>query len=105
MAHPYGTVLNAERIGNGFSFIHHTTIGKKNGKRPVIGENVQLGCGVTILGDVRVGNNVVIGAESLVLHDIPDNCLVVGNPAKVIRKLKETEHIYLHESEARHQHA
>lgn len=101
MAHPYGTVLNAERIGTGFTFMHHTTLGKKNGHRPVIGNNVQVGCGATILGGVTIGDNVVIGAESLVLHDVPANCIVAGNPARIIRELKEEEHFYLHGSEAR----
>lgn len=95
MAHPYGTILNAERIGAGFTIMHHTTLGKQNGRRPIIGNNVQLGCGVTI------GNNVIVGAESLVLHDISVNCIAAGNPARVIRNLQKEEKIYLHGSETR----
>lgn len=73
----------------------------KNGLRPKIGNNVQLGCGVTILGGVSIGDNVIIGAERLVLKDIPSNCIVAGNPAYIIRELKEGEKIYLHWSETR----
>lgn len=87
MAHPYSTVLNAESIGKNFYCIHCTTLGKTPKGRPVIGDNVTLGANVTIIGPVRVGNNVTIGAGSVVVKDIPDNCVVVGNPARIIKWL------------------
>ena len=46
---------------------------------------VSLGAHVTIIGPVRVGNNVTIGAGSVVVKDIPDNAVVVGNPARIIK--------------------
>lgn len=84
-AHPYSTVLNAESIGDNFSCIHCTTIGKKDGRRPRIGNNVTVGCHVAIIGDITIGNNVTIGAGSVVVKDVPDNAVVVGNPARVIK--------------------
>ena len=87
MAHPYSTVLNAESIGKNFYCIHCTTLGKTPNGRPVIGDNVTLGANVTIIGPVRIGNNVTIGAGSVVVKDIPDNCVVVGNPARIIKRL------------------
>lgn len=92
-AHPFATEINAKSIGKNFSCRHLTTIGNKadgeNDKRPVIGDSVTLGVNVTIIGDVRIGNNVVIGAGSVVVKDIPDNCVAVGNPCRVIKTLGE----------------
>lgn len=83
--HAYSTVLNAERIGNNFRCVHCITIGKKAGKRPVIGDNVQVFANAIIIGDVRIGNNVTIGAGAVVVKDIPDNAVVVGNPSRIIK--------------------
>lgn len=51
--------------------------------------NVFIGCNSIIMGGVRIGNNVVIGAGSVVTKDIPDNSVVVGNPAKIIKTFDE----------------
>lgn len=59
-------------------------------KGPVlIGENVWVGRQVTILSGVKIGNNAIIGANSIVNTDIPENALVVGSPAKVVRIIKD----------------
>lgn len=54
----------------------------------VIGDNVWLGAKVTVIQGVTIGNNVVVGANSVVTHDLPDNCVAVGAPARVVRQLK-----------------
>lgn len=55
---------------------------------PTIGDNVYIGPGVRILGQIKIGNNVIIGANSVVIRDVPDNCMVAGIPAKVIRHVE-----------------
>ncbi|MDI3479940.1 MAG: hypothetical protein PWQ14_1086 [Rikenellaceae bacterium] len=47
-----------------------------------------IGAGAKLLGDIKIGNNVDIGANAVVVTDIPDNCVAVGIPAKVV-KVKE----------------
>lgn len=54
-----------------------------------IGNNVFIGCNVTILPNVQIGNNVIIAAGSIVTKDVPDNSVVGGNPAKVIGNFSE----------------
>ncbi len=87
IAHPYGTVLNAKKIGENLDVRNLLTIGKGfNGGRPVIGNNVTIGANVTIIGDITIGDNVIIGAGAVVVRDVPSNCTVVGNPARILTK-------------------
>ncbi len=53
-----------------------------------VGNNVWFGGGVTVLSGVNIGDNVVIGAGAVVASDIPDNCVIAGVPAKIIRKIE-----------------
>lgn len=65
-----------------------TTIGiaRDGGGSPVIGNCVDIGCNSVIIGDITVGNNVTIGAGSVVLKDVPDDVVIVGNPAKTVKR-------------------
>ena len=87
--HPYGTIINAKSIGDNFTICQLTTIGNKNhgdnSLLPVIGNNVSLGANVTIIGGITIGNNVKVGAGSVVVKDVPNNCVAVGNPAHCIK--------------------
>lgn len=84
LAHPYSTILNANSIGKNVYVNHLVTIGEKHGKRPIIGDNVQLHAGSIVLGGISIGNNVVIGAGAVVVKNVPENATVVGNPARII---------------------
>lgn len=93
LAHPYSTVLNAERIGSNLVVRHCTTLGKKDeitGGRPIIGDNVTLGASVTIIGAIHIGDNATVGAGSVVVKDVPAGAIVAGNPARVISTRQPT---------------
>lgn len=65
------------------------TIGKGfKGGRPKIGNNVLVGANVTIIGDITIGDNVIIGAGSVVVKNVPSNCVIVGNPAKILKTIE-----------------
>jgi serine O-acetyltransferase len=63
------------------------TIGgkSKHYEVPIIGNHVYIAGGAKVIGSVKVGNNVMIGANAVVTQDVPDNCIVAGVPAKVIK--------------------
>ena len=92
LIHGVGLVVNHETIiGANCTLRHSTTIGNKklaNGSytvSPQIGNNVEIGSNVVIVGPITVGDNAVIVAGSVVVKDVPAWAVVVGNPAKVIR--------------------
>jgi serine O-acetyltransferase len=55
---------------------------------PIIGDNVDIGAGAKLLGPIRIGNNVLIGANAVVLCDVPDNSIAVGVPAVIRPRLR-----------------
>lgn len=71
-------------IGNNCNLSQFTTIGSNRYCAATIGDNVYIGPNVCVIEDVKIGNNVTIGAGSVVTKDIPDNATAVGNYAKVI---------------------
>lgn len=83
-AHAFATIINAEIIGRGFTVFQGVTVGASNGGRPTIGDNVTIFSNCVVVGGITIGNNVQIGAGSIVTKSIPDNCVVVGNPARII---------------------
>ena len=86
VAHPVGTVIMVNRMGTNCSVIAAATIGMRNEwKFPDIGDQVFIGAGTRVLGDLRVGNRAIIGANAVVIEDVPDDATVVGIPAKVIK--------------------
>lgn len=75
---------NLTSVGKNCSVLPMVLFGKNKPGKIIVGDNVTFGCGVTVLAPCKIGNNVFVGAGSVVNKDIPDNCVVAGVPAKII---------------------
>lgn len=84
--HAYGTILNATSIGKNCRIVHNVTLGDKNGGKPIIKDNVEILTNAVITGGITIGDNCVIGPGAVVFKSIPDNCVVVGNPAYILKE-------------------
>jgi serine O-acetyltransferase len=84
--HPFGTTISVRKMGKNCTVIGSVTIGMRNERAfPIIGDNVFMGAGARVLGDIVVGEDAVIGANAVVIEDVPPGATVVGVPGKVIR--------------------
>lgn len=88
LPHTVGTVISAKRIGKRATIFQNVTLGAKevdfafsSDKRPVLGDDVMVGTGAKVLGGISIGNKVKIGANAVVVKDVPDNTIAVGIPA------------------------
>ena len=87
LIHSLGVVINSSvRGGRGVKLEHQVTIGAERGEAPVLGDDVFVGAGAKIIGNVRVGNQARIGANAVVNRDVPDGATAVGVPARVIEE-------------------
>jgi len=85
LIHSNGVVINSSVQGGERVFLEHqVTIGAEKETAPVLGDDVFIGAGAKVLGGVRIGNNVKIGANAVVITDIPDGATAVGVPARVV---------------------
>lgn len=84
--HSYSTILNATSIGYKCRILHNVTLGDKKGKTPIIGNYVEILPNAVIVGGVTIGDNAVIGPGSVVVKDVPANCVIVGNPAYILKQ-------------------
>jgi serine O-acetyltransferase len=87
-AHTLGIVIGGDaRVGARVKFLGSNTVGtaKENGY-PVIEDEVVVGCGARVLGPIRVGKGAFIGANAVVLSDVPPGAVVSGIPARVHRR-------------------
>lgn len=88
--HGNGIVIGETAIiGDNVVIYHDVTLGgittNKGKRHPTIKDNVMIGSGARILGNITVGNNCKIGANAIVLKDVPDDCTAVGIPARIIK--------------------
>lgn len=86
-----GVFILAESIGSNFVVYSGVTVGNVRGSKNLanIGDNVVIEPGAKVLGEVNIGSDVVIRGNSLVITDIPENTMAIGNPARIKRKVQE----------------
>lgn len=84
-SHPVGIVIGGNaRIGDRVRFYGNNTIGSVNGSGyPTIGNDVEIGAGARVLGEVTIGDRASIGANAVVMCDVPADHVAIGIPAKV----------------------
>jgi serine O-acetyltransferase len=86
IVHSFGIVINSNvRAGKNLVIEHGVTIGAEKNQSPTLGDNVFIGAGAKIIGAVRIGSDVKIGANAVVVSDLPDGATAVGIPARVVR--------------------
>ncbi len=88
--HATGVVIGETTIiGDDVSLYQGVTLGgvstNKGKRHPTLGNHIVIGCNASVLGNITIGDNVRIGAGSVVLRDVPDDCTVVGVPGKIVR--------------------
>lgn len=88
LPHPYGVVIHQNsHIGSGCAIWQNVTIGSdEEGNVPRIGSNVRIYAGACIIGAVVVGDNAIIGANAVVLSDVPPGHTAVGVPARTFKR-------------------
>ena len=92
------TINSGAVLGENVNMYKGSTIGNSGGRHngvPRIGSHVQIGINSTVIGGINIGNDVLIAPNTLVNFDVPDHSIVIGNPAKVIRREGATkEYVY-----------
>jgi serine O-acetyltransferase len=87
--HGGSTIVSAQRIGKNCWINQQVTIGFSNdGDQPIIGDNVKIFAGAKVVGKARIGDNVTVGVNSVVMGKVPSNVTVLGVPAQIVWKAK-----------------
>lgn len=85
--HGYATIIAPRKMGKNCWVNQGVTIGYTNDNDcPILGDNVIVYCGAKILGNIHVGDNVIIAANAVVVKDVPNNCVVGGVPATILKR-------------------
>lgn len=83
-----GVVIHAScKIGDDCIIGTNVTIGGRSGKPnpPIVGNNVYISTGAKVLGDIKIEDNVIVGANAVVIKDVPRNAVIAGVPSKIIK--------------------
>jgi serine O-acetyltransferase len=87
LIHSNGIVINGSvRGGRDIKLEHQVTIGAERGDSPVLGDDLFIGAGAKIIGAVKIGSGVRVGANAVIVKDVPDNVTAVGVPARYIQR-------------------
>lgn len=85
--HPVGiAIASCAEIGHNVTILQNVTIGMKDGGCPTICDGAEIHAGAVVIGDVRVGTDAVVGANAVVVDDVPDGATVAGVPARELKK-------------------
>lgn len=87
--HGFSTIVYCYSLGENCCINQQVTIGVGNGGAPCIGNNVRIYSGAKIFGNITIGDDVIIGANTVVNKDIPSHCVVVGIPGKIVKTRKD----------------
>jgi serine O-acetyltransferase len=87
LIHADGVVINGKvRAGSGVAIEHQVTLGAdSSGGCPRLGDGVFIGAGAKVLGAITIGDGARVGANAVVVHDVPPHSTVVGVPARIVR--------------------
>lgn len=97
LPHPSGVVIGMATIGRDVWLLQNVTLGVRHPRDrfddpknyPIIGNNVSILAGAVVAGPVKVGDGAMVGANAVVLEDVPENCVAVGVPARILQRRKE----------------
>ena len=81
-----GVIVNCTVMGPHCTVNSGVVLGNKGKGTPSVGHHVDFCVGCKIIGGIHIGNNVTVAPNAVVIHDVPDNCVVAGVPAKVIKQ-------------------
>lgn len=91
--HGFATIVAAQSIGADCWINQQVTIGHQGLRCPVIGDRVKIAAGAKVIGGVTLGNDVTVGANAVVVKNVPDGCTVVGVPARIVKRYgKKVDH-------------
>ncbi len=99
--HGSGTVIGeTAELGNNVTLYQNVTLGgtstKREKRHPTLGNNIVVGAGAKILGNIKIGDDVKIGANTVVTKDVPPNSVVVGVPGRVVARDGKRVRVDLH---------
>ena len=86
LQHAFSTIIMAD-LGENCWINQQVTLGYRDrDRRPLVGDNVRITAGAKVIGGVTIGNDVTVGANAVVVKDVPNHCVVVGVPAYIVRR-------------------